>query len=109
MTGRDAHVSELDRYLQMIVGDRRGHELLEVRYAGGSRGMRRAFVAANRPDRAARLIRTLWPPEPMSTAESCSAPDEPAGATLSSTPTSCSWKSTSRMRSAALLASRHRA
>jgi len=61
MTARDAHLSQLDRYLQIIVGDRRGDELLEIRYANGSRGMRRTFVAANRPDRAARLIRFMAP------------------------------------------------
>jgi hypothetical protein len=61
MTVRDAHVSQLDRYLQIIMGEWRGDELLEIRYANGPRGMRRTFVAANRPDRAARLIRALAP------------------------------------------------
>jgi len=61
MTVRDAHGSQLDRYLQIIVGERRGDELLEIRYANRRRGMRRKFVAANRPDRAARLIRSLAP------------------------------------------------
>ncbi len=61
MTGRDARLSQLDRYLQMIVGDRRGDELLEIRHVNSSRVMRRTFFAANRPDRAARLIRSIAP------------------------------------------------
>jgi hypothetical protein len=55
----DPPARQLDRYLQMIVGDRRGDELLEIRYATGDGGMRRRFISIRRLDAAARAIRSL--------------------------------------------------
>jgi len=57
----DATARQLKRYLKMIVGDRRGDELLEIRYATGDRGMRRRFISIRRLDGAARVIRSLSP------------------------------------------------
>jgi len=56
----DSPARQLDRYLQVIVGDRRGDELLEIRYATGG-GMRRRFISIGRLDAAARAIRSLSP------------------------------------------------
>jgi hypothetical protein len=50
---------QLDRYLQAIVGDRRGNELVEIRYATGDGRMRRRFISIRRLDVAARAIRSL--------------------------------------------------
>jgi hypothetical protein len=61
MTASAAGSSQLHRYLQMIVSGARAGELLEVRYTSASRDMRRAFIAADRPDRAARLIASMAP------------------------------------------------
>jgi hypothetical protein len=61
MTVDAARSAQLDRYLRVIVMDARGGELLEIRYAVGGGGMRRAFVAADRADRAARLIASMAP------------------------------------------------
>jgi hypothetical protein len=57
----DSPARQLDRYLQAIVGDRRGDELLEIRYATGGGGMRRRFISIRRLDTAARAIRSLSP------------------------------------------------
>ena len=59
MTIADSPARQLDRYLRMIVGDRRGDELLEIRYATGDGGMRRRFISIRRLDAAARAIRSL--------------------------------------------------
>jgi hypothetical protein len=59
MTSADSPALQLDRYLQTIVGDRRGDELLEIRYATGDGGMRRRFISVRRLDVAARAIRSL--------------------------------------------------
>ena len=59
MTAANSPARQLDRYLQTIVGDRRGDELLEIRYATGDRGMRHRFIAIQRLDAAARAIRLL--------------------------------------------------
>jgi len=59
VTAADPPARQLDRYLEMIVGDRRGDELLEIRYANGDAGMRRQFVSIRRLDSAARAIRSL--------------------------------------------------
>jgi len=59
VTIADSPARQLDRYLQMIVGDRRGDELLEIRYATGDREMRRRFVPIRSLDAAARAIRAL--------------------------------------------------
>ena len=48
MTAADSPARQLDRYLQMIVGDRCGDELLEIRYATGDGGMRRRFISIRR-------------------------------------------------------------
>ena len=61
VTIADSPARQLDRYLQMIVGDRRGDELLEIRYATGDGGMRRRFISIRRLDAAARAIRSLSP------------------------------------------------
>jgi hypothetical protein len=55
----DSPARQLDRYLRTIVGDRRGDELLEIRYATGDGGMRRRFISIRRLDAAARAIRSL--------------------------------------------------
>ena len=57
----DSPAGQLDRYLQTIAGDRRGDELLEIRYATGDGGMRRRFISIRRLDAAARAIRSLSP------------------------------------------------
>jgi hypothetical protein len=57
----DSPAGQLDRYLQVIAGDRRGDELLEIRYATGDGGMRRRFFSIRRLDAAARAIRSLSP------------------------------------------------
>jgi len=59
VTIADSPARQLDRYLRMIVGDRRGDELLEIRYATGDGGMRRRFISVRRLDAAARAIRSL--------------------------------------------------
>lgn len=59
MTGAGSPARQLDRYLQAIAGDRRGNELLEIRYATGDGGMRRRFISSRRLDAAARAIRAL--------------------------------------------------
>jgi hypothetical protein len=55
----DSPARQLDGYLRTIVGDRRGDELLEIRYATGDGGMRRRFISIRRLDAAARAIRSL--------------------------------------------------
>jgi hypothetical protein len=57
----DSPARQLDGYLQAIAGDRRGDELLEIRYATGRGGMRRRFISIRRLDAAARAIRSLSP------------------------------------------------
>ncbi len=52
---------QLGRYLRVIAGDRRGNELLEIRYAPGDGRMRRRFIPIRRLDAAARAIRSLAP------------------------------------------------
>jgi hypothetical protein len=59
MTAADSPARQLDRYLQTIAGDRRGDELLEIRYATGDGRMRRRFISIRRLDAAARAIRSL--------------------------------------------------
>jgi hypothetical protein len=59
VTAANSPARQLDRYLQTVVGDRRGDELLEIRYATGDRGMRRRFISVRRLDAAARAIRSL--------------------------------------------------
>ena len=59
MTAADSPARQLDRYLRTITGDRRGDELLEIRYATGDGGMRRRFISVRRLDVAARAIRSL--------------------------------------------------
>jgi hypothetical protein len=59
MTAADPPARQLNRYLQMIVGDHRGDELFEIRYATGDRGMRRRFTSIRRLDAAARAIHSL--------------------------------------------------
>lgn len=61
MIAANSPARQLDRYLQAIAGDRRGDELLEIRYAAGDRGMRRRFISIRRLDAAARAIRSLSP------------------------------------------------
>ena len=61
MTVADPPAQQLARYLQAIVGGRRGGELLEIRYAARHGRMRRKFIAACRLDEAARAIRSLAP------------------------------------------------
>jgi hypothetical protein len=61
MTAPDSPARQLDRYLHAIAGDRRGDELLEIRYATGDGGMRRRFISIRRVDAAARAIRALSP------------------------------------------------
>lgn len=61
MTASGSPARQLDRYLQAIVGDRRGDELLEIRYARGDSGMRHRFISVRRLDAAARAIRALSP------------------------------------------------
>jgi hypothetical protein len=61
MTAADSPARQLDRYLQMIAGDRRGDELLEIRYAPGDGRMRRRFISIRRLDAAARAIGSLAP------------------------------------------------
>ena len=58
MTAADP-ARQLKRYLQMIVGDHRGDELFEIRYATGDRGMHRRFTSIRPLDAAARAIRSL--------------------------------------------------
>lgn len=58
MTAADP-ARQLKRYLQMIVGDHRGDELFEIRYATGDCGMRRRFTSIRPLDAAARAIRSL--------------------------------------------------
>ncbi|HWF50096.1 MAG TPA: CHC2 zinc finger domain-containing protein [Solirubrobacteraceae bacterium] len=57
----DSPAGQLERYLQAIVGHRRGDELLEIRYATGDGGMRRRFISIRRLDAAGRAIRSLSP------------------------------------------------
>jgi hypothetical protein len=59
MTAGSSPARQLERYLQAVAGDRRGDELLEIRYATGDRGMRRRFISVRRLDAAARAIRSL--------------------------------------------------
>jgi hypothetical protein len=59
MTAPDCPDQQLDRYLQAIVGDRRGDELVEIRYGTGDGRMRRRFISITRMDAAARAIRSL--------------------------------------------------
>jgi hypothetical protein len=54
----DSAAQQLDQYLQAIAGDRRGEELLEIRYAIRDGGMRRRFISIRRLDAAARAIRS---------------------------------------------------
>lgn len=61
MIAADSPARQLDRYLQAIAGDRRGDELLEIRYATGDGGMRRRFISIRRLDVAGRAIRSLSP------------------------------------------------
>jgi len=61
VTAADSPARQLDHYLQMIVGDRRGDELIEIRYATGAGGMRRRFISIRRLDAAGRAIRSLSP------------------------------------------------
>ncbi|MFZ1996730.1 MAG: CHC2 zinc finger domain-containing protein [Solirubrobacteraceae bacterium] len=59
LTAADSPAVQLDRYLRMIVGDRRSDEFLEIRYGTGDGGMRRRFISVQRPHAAARAIRSL--------------------------------------------------
>jgi hypothetical protein len=61
MTAADSPARQLDRYLQVIAGNRRGDELLEIRYTTGRGGMRRRFISIRRLDAAARAILSLAP------------------------------------------------
>lgn len=61
MTVADPPPQQLARYLQAIVAGRGGGELLEIRYASRHGPMRRMFIAASRPEEAARAIRSLAP------------------------------------------------
>jgi hypothetical protein len=61
VTAADSRARQLDRYLQVIVGERRGDELLEIRYATGDGGMRRRFISVRRLDAATQAIRSLSP------------------------------------------------
>lgn len=59
ITGADAPVRQLARYLQTIAGAHCGHELLEIRYATRDRAMRRRFISIRRLDEAAQAISAL--------------------------------------------------
>ena len=59
MTAADPPARQLESYLRMIVGDHRGDELLDVRYAIGDGGMRRRFISIEHLDAAMRTIHSL--------------------------------------------------
>jgi hypothetical protein len=60
MTG-DAARSPLEEYLGQLVGGAHAGQLLDLRWAGSWPDMRRRFLPASAPERAARLIAALAP------------------------------------------------